>query len=147
MHELDEPEVKTLAVRGGALSPATSFLTRRRGVREEPGGGVGYGTTCGGCSSGTIGHGSGTAGSLRPHRPITLATPLRHCSGKLGVDIDAEVVLEISFKEIVDVEVRAADPTVTRCLIEAIWAHRLAGDQAGSELDVVIISLSAKALP
>lgn len=147
LHAIPEAEVVALAIRGHAVSAATSLLVPRPGRRDDPSpGGVGYGTLCGGCLGGLIGHGSGT-GTRPPVPAITLAGPLRRCAEKLGVAIDARVTLEVDRVEIVDVEVTADDPAARRCLTEAIWAHRLRDDQASTALQTLSIPLSSAALP
>ena len=133
LHELTEPEMMTLAVRGGAVSPVTSYLAIEPGVRPSTegldwsgtgagGGGRGEGIGLG--SIGTIGHGGGSPriDFLRDE----LGAAFRRCPAGAKA---ATVTLETTVDEVVDVpRVKLAggsDAAVERCLEDATWALAL----------------------
>lgn len=136
--ELTEPEMMTLAERGGAVSPVTSYLAIEPGVRPstegleelelsglgEGGGGTGEGIGLG--SIGTFGHGRGGL-TWDPVAVLTalLAPAWNHCGGPPGT---AKVVVETTYDEIVDVPtvtLDTQDVALRACLLEATWSLAL----------------------
>ncbi len=126
--ELSESEMRTLARRGGAVSPVTSYLAIEPGVRpsiegftdDELG------------DVGTLGHGAGTAGGaggMGGHRGWDFEGILRDLIGAEwkacgGTPEGAEVTLETTLGEIVDVgrvKLDQADAARESCLREAVW--------------------------
>ena len=133
VHDLAEPEMAALAVRGGAVSPVTSYLAVEPGVRPstegldwsgtgEGGGGFGEGIGLG--SIGTIGHGGGSY--AEPFLRDALSAAFRGCPAGAKA---ATVTLETTLSEVVDVPRVALaggpDAAVERCLEEAAWALAL----------------------
>ena len=131
--ELSESEMMPLAMRGGAVSPVTSYLAIEPGVRpsteglDEQEGGRGEGIGLG--SIGSIGHGGGTGDIGFDHGAYLkrrLAAAWKRC-GSQG--ISATVSLETTLAEVVDVlDVKpgvgtAAGPVA--CLTEEIWKLHL----------------------
>lgn len=129
MHELSESEMMTLAMRGGAVSPVTSYLAIEPGVRPSTEGldhgrygrgeGIGLGRV------GTIGHGAGSGqpgfdfqGYLSRH----LAAAWRRCG---GTGRAARIEVETTRAEVVDVRlVRVGEGEATglrACMTEAAW--------------------------
>jgi hypothetical protein len=134
LYQLTDDEQKILAMRGGAVSPVTSYLAIEPGVRPsteglleeeghgEGGGGSGLGVGLG--HIGTIGHGSGS--SFDPQRFLenAIAVAWRRCAG-VG---SAEVKLETTRDEVVDVSGVTLDlpsEPAGACLRDAIWAFDL----------------------
>jgi hypothetical protein len=137
LDELDEPEMMALALRGGAVSPVTSYLAIEPGVRpsteglNEGEGSLGLG------SMGLIGRGGGGGGSGigigggGPDRRQELLEQrvreaLDTCGGpKLGTHLELASTLD-EIVEIDHVELRgSADATVKTCLEEGMWATML----------------------
>lgn len=131
IYDLTEPEMMVLAIRGGAVSPVTSYLAIEPGVRPSTEGldwneGVGWG---GGASGlGLVGVGSG-AGSMalppfdhRGHLARLTRDALTTCGAPTA---SATVELETNRDEIVDlprVEVkRDAGGSIARCLTAELW--------------------------
>jgi hypothetical protein len=124
--DLSEPEMMTLAMKGRAVSPVTSFLAIEPGVRPSTEGiewtqsGQGFGA-----GSGRLG-GSHTTGRVRPlDREAFLfeaiAKDWRRCGGRPG---GASVTLETTVAEIVtvnSVDLVEKDVLLERCLREALW--------------------------
>ena len=148
LYELSEPEMMTLATKGGAVSPVTSYLAIEPGVRPSTEG-LDWGTGQG------FGSGSGRLGRshrARPPRvrmgsvfdPVAflrdhLGEAWRLCGGKAGT---ATVALETTLDEVVDVpsvEIEGnADPIAERCLTEGAWALDLPPQFAGHRQDWTI---------
>lgn len=128
---LSEPEMMTLALRGRAVSPVTSYLAIEPGVRpstegltELEGSGIGLG----GISVGHYGGGDGAYGhGPQLDRQAFLESELRpelaRCGGKAGT---AYVDLETTRDEIVEVKLSSTqaplDDAVASCVDEAVWA-------------------------
>lgn len=127
LHELSEPEMMTLAMKGGAVSPVTSYLAIEPGVRPSTEG-LDWGTGQGfGFGSGRLGGSHTTVAPLilsterRDFLRDAIAKDWRRCGGRPG---GATVELETTLAEIVHVEsVTLADPEplLERCLTEAVW--------------------------
>jgi hypothetical protein len=122
---LDEDRVRALAELGGVVSPYTSYLAESGGAppREPPDtiggfGGIGYGGSwrCGCCG------GISSVGVVESFGSDWLADAMRAAAMSCGV-VEAEVVVETSEDEIVDVRV-GGDPNA-ECLTEAGWELRL----------------------
>jgi hypothetical protein len=130
MHSLSEPEMMKLAMKGGAVSPVTSYLAIEPGVRPSTEGlDWGSGTGAGfGAGGGRLRMGATRVGSGVP--PIDRAALLRSllesawraCGGVSGT---AYVSFETTLAEVVDVtrvSIRdAKDPLLEPCLREAVW--------------------------
>jgi hypothetical protein len=140
--QLNEKEMMVLAMKGGAVSPVTSYLAIEPGVRPSTegldwgGGGMGDGIGMGGL--GLTGFGAGGGGGTIFFDHIAwlkseLATALGQCGGK---GRKTSVLLESTRDEIVSVETKIAgaksdDPIVT-CVNEKLWALELPEDFKGS---------------
>jgi hypothetical protein len=131
---LTEDEQRVLAMKGGAVSPVTSYLAIEPGVRPSTEGlldSEGFGEGCGGIGSGiglgsigTIGHGGGSSFDPQRFLETELGRAFRTCGGKGR----AEVKLESTLDEVVAVgspglAVPRADTAA--CLTEAVWALTL----------------------
>jgi len=137
LDELEEPEMMTLALRGGAVSPVTSYLAIEPGVRPSTEGLDHAEGTIGLGSTGLIGRGGGGGGSGMgfdsggPDRRQELLEQrvreaLDACGGsKLGTHLE----LETTFDEIVEidqVELRGSTNATTKtCLEDGMWATML----------------------
>jgi len=122
----------TLAMRGKAVSPVTSYLAIEPGVRpsteglEEAGGG-GFGLGLGGVGEGGFGRGSGS-GVVVFDRMAFLRQRLRQgwerCGGEKRA---ARVSLETTRAEIVAVvaTIENSTPPLERCLKDAAWGVML----------------------
>jgi hypothetical protein len=128
LEDLSEEEMMTLAVKGGAVSPVTSYLAIEPGVRPSTEG-IDWGTGQGfGSGRGRLGGHSVSSVPLIVHSTEradflreAIAKDWRRCGGRPG---GATVDLETTLAEIVHVEsVRLADdePLLERCLREAVW--------------------------
>jgi hypothetical protein len=129
LHQLTEPEMMTLAMYGGAVSPVTSYLAIEPGVRPstegltegEGGGGRGEGIGLG--RAGAT-HVSGRVVPIDRQAFLerTLRAEWRRCGGKPD---SASVDIETTLAEVVDVPaVRLngyTDALLERCLGEAAW--------------------------
>jgi hypothetical protein len=134
--DLSEPEQMTLAMKGRAVSPVTSYLAIEPGVRPSTDGlteetmmseGIGLGGV------GVSGSGRGLGRGRYPFdRAGYLLRELRpelvRCGGKPGT---ASVLLETTLDEVVSVEASSTgnqlDQTGIACLSEAVWALDLPG--------------------
>ena len=132
MYELSEPEMMTLAMRGGAVSPVTSYLAIEPGVRPSTEGltefeasGIGWGE---GSLMGTaIGDAFGFGG-LQIDKQAFLDDELRrgwHACG--GRDVSGEVRLETGTLEVLDVTVTDASTDTQRraCMQHVAWSLEL----------------------
>ena len=135
--ELSEAEMMSLAMRGGAVSPVTSYLAVEPGVRPSTEGieswergARGFG---GGSGSGSIGLGGGgvlVAGStVSPQEWLDteLGDAWRTCG---GVDPVAKLILEVERAEILEVELRLAhgakpSSALTTCVTQLAWSVEL----------------------
>lgn len=128
MHQLSEPEMMTLAMRGGAVSPVTSYLAIEPGVRPSTEGlewglsGVGSG---GGGMGAGIGMGSGSFGQTVDKNGAwlsrRLAPAMQRCGGLPGT---LKLHVETTRIEVVAVtEVKASHATaqVAACVTKAAW--------------------------
>jgi von Willebrand factor type A domain len=133
LNELSEPEMMTLALRGRAVSPVTSYLAIEPGVRPSTEGlkpedflNQGWGAAprlrMGGCKL------SGRAQplDLQAFLDQRLRPEYEHCGGTLG---ESYVDLETTRSEIVRVELSAMDgppdSLTSSCFSEAVWALQL----------------------
>ncbi|MBW2522595.1 MAG: VWA domain-containing protein [Deltaproteobacteria bacterium] len=132
--DLDESELLPLAMKGGAVTPVTSYLAIEPGVRpsteglDHERGGRGEGIGLG--SIGTIGHGGGWGRSpfdYSGHLQRHLEAAWKRCGGPKRTSII--VKLETTLAEIVDVKTfgTQVDPprAAAACLTEAAWQHHL----------------------
>ncbi len=130
LSELDEAEMMVLAMRGGAVSPVTSYLAIEPGVRPSTEGldwGLGVvGTGFGGGGSGSgFGFGRGRLTKFDPDAFLQrhLAPAWAACGGQ-GRPVGVE--FESTFDEVVDVHAakldRGQDREATGCLEDAVWA-------------------------
>jgi hypothetical protein len=127
LDELSEPEMMTLARRGGAVSPVTSYLAVEPGVRPSTEGlehGVGTGVAFGGArrrSAATSVSGRAPAIDRDAFLQHAISTDYRRCGGRPG---EASVTLETTSAEIVSVspDLRdSSDQLLAGCLREAVW--------------------------
>ena len=128
--ELSEDEMMTLAMRGHAVSPVTSYLAIEPGVRpstegllaSEIGGGMGFGSA-GGFATGVTMQGAGSA--PQPDRQGWLEAELgagwRRCA---GAGAQAELELETRSTELLGFELRSspADASARACMEQVVWS-------------------------
>lgn len=147
--ELSEPEMMTLAMRGGAVSPVTSYLAIEPGVRPSTEGleaweSGGIGLIGSGWGSGG-GSGFGGRGSARPSfdKQAWLEQELRdgweRCGGR---NVAGEVGLETRTGEIVDVTLTSAqaDAGVRGCMLQVAWSVELPREFSAVEQWVIVLS-------
>ena len=148
-HDLSEDEQLTIALRGRAVSPVTSYLAAEPGVRPstiglEEVGMIGTGRY------GTIGHGSGGGGSgvLRVTPDLRRLFDPAACVARLRPAAPWTVALavETTRDEIVDVT-PGADTAMARCVAEAAWAVRLDRAVFTEPRETFRITLSGPAAP
>ncbi len=133
LHQLSEAEMMPLAMRGGAVSPVTSYLAIEPGVRPsfegleegEVGTGMGFGSGAGrmaGVRYGSIGRPAFDHQGWLRQRVSAAATKCKI--------VDAQIVarLETTRVELVDVEAELSppDPKKLTCLVEGLWELELA---------------------
>ncbi len=132
--EVDEKAQMSAAAAAGAVSPMTSYLCVEPGVRPSIEG-IDYGSgegTLGVGSMGSIGYGYGAAGismqaGSQPDYAAVLSgqagAAIAHCTGSQPQDAGGSVEIEIetTWREIVDVGVRADDPALGACVEAALW--------------------------
>ncbi|MBS2014330.1 MAG: hypothetical protein JST00_15695 [Deltaproteobacteria bacterium] len=142
-HELSEAEQMVLAMRGGAVSPVTSYLAIEPGVRPSTEGldwgGVGHGEGVGTGQGFGMGHGSmgGTRHTPRFDKQAFLRRELeaaaRHCAvvptgGTRGI----KTSLETTTIELVDIRTLETTPVrdakVESCVREEMWNVALPAD-------------------
>jgi hypothetical protein len=128
MYDLTEPEMATLAMKGGAVSPVTSYLAIEPGVRPSTEG-IDWGLSGQGFGSGGGGLRGGSTTVSGAHPPLdreaflrdAIAKDWRRCGGRPGT---VTASFETTVAEIVHVEsidVRGGDALLERCLREAVW--------------------------
>jgi subtilisin-like proprotein convertase family protein len=126
-HDLSEAEQMTVALRGRAVSPVTSYVAAEPGTRPSTVGLRG--------NFGTLGHGSGTgtgygygsgAGQLRHKPDFTTLIDAAACVARVKPTSRWSVTLaiETTRDELVDAQPAAHDP-MADCLTEAAWSLRL----------------------
>ncbi len=126
LDELNEEEMMTLAMKGGAVSPVTSYLAIEPGVRPSTEGldwGSGFGSGHGVLGGSHVTRAPFVRGETDHEAFLrdAIANDWRRCGGRPG---GATVELETTLAEIVHVEsVRLADPEplLESCLREAVW--------------------------
>lgn len=135
MHELSEPEMMTLAMRGGAVSPVTSYLAIEPGVRPSTEG-LDWGLSGVGAGGGGIGAGM-VAGSVRYVAPSfnhrawltsRLGSALKRCGGAPGT---FKINVETTIAEVVEVasdKANHATAKLSGCMVKAAWRLTLPGD-------------------
>ncbi|WP_044236160.1 VWA domain-containing protein [Chondromyces apiculatus] len=127
--DLSEEEMMPLAMRGGAVSPVTSYLAIEPGVRPstegiEPGEAAGGMVGAGSVGLNGFGRGMGSGGGIDPMTFLrkTLGAAFQSCPAGPR---SATVTLETTLDEVVEVPAiqvdGAADAAVSRCLEEATW--------------------------
>jgi hypothetical protein len=128
MYDLSEAEQMTLALKGGAVSPVTSYLAIEPGVRPSTDGlDRSAGSHMTRAPKVRMGATKVSNGSPYLDRQAFLSDRLRpeleRCGGTLG---EAYVDLETTLEEIVYVQlsgtVDPVDPTVATCFTESAWA-------------------------
>jgi len=129
LDELTEPEMMTLAMRGGAVSPVTSYLAIEPGVRPSTEG-LEWGASGSGFGAGVprVRMGATSASGRAPYidrdawLTAALSRSYQACGGASGT---ATLRLETTFAEVVDVPhaelAGPPDPLLGRCLSEAAW--------------------------
>jgi hypothetical protein len=149
LDELSEPEMMTLAMRGKAVSPVTSYLAIEPGVRpstegieawERSGLGlIGLGNS--GLFGSGGGGGRGTGVHFDPEGWLhgEVSDAWRRCGGAGPIS----VALETTVDEIVNVSMLAPtklDPAVEVCMQQSIWSIELPG-QFDSHFEIWLVQL------
>jgi hypothetical protein len=130
-HELSKEEMLTVAFKGRAVSPVTSYLATEPGVRPSVDGLLDeIGETIGLGGMGLVGRGGGGGGRGIPLPRLSdlLAGALARCvqvhAPPRGWALELEV--ETTGPEIVDVTVtRATHAPLRECVVAAVWALEL----------------------
>lgn len=153
MYELSEEEMMPLAMRGGAVSPVTSYLAIEPGVRPSTEGldheeqafglaGIGFGG--GGSGMGTIGAGQVMLRGPDPRQELLedlVRSALDACGGQ---GLGAFVELETTSAEIVEIERLEVhggrDPVLAPCLERGVWDTML-GDEFDDDRHTWIVEL------
>lgn len=127
---LTDKEMMTLATKGGAVSPVTSYLAIEPGVRPSTDGLV-EPAGVGGIGFGLIGHGAGGGGSIgcglgtTNARELWLRERVREAAKACGGEKRAvRVVIETTRREIVSAIAslpKAQDETLRRCVEDHVW--------------------------
>ena len=133
--ELERDEMLRAATAGKAVSPVTSYLAIEPGVRPsseglegmgDGGGAAGYGLGMAG-----VGHGGGGSADSPPDYSSILHDLLMDaaapCFFGAASDDMAEVFIETTYDEVVDVGSTAENEELDRCLEEAAWSLDLPG--------------------
>ncbi len=140
LYELSEPEMMTLAMRGGAVSPVTSYLAIEPGVRPSTEGLETWET--GGLGLIGMGGGGGSIGmGIAQALPSTdklafleaeLRSGWRACGGG---GVAGEVSLETGSQEVLDVTVTdlSTDTQRRACMQQVTWSLELRHDFEGIE--------------
>lgn len=131
LSELSEPEMMTLAMRGRAVSPVTSYLAIEPGVRPSTEG-LDWGVSGTGSGSG-FGNGSGRlfGGHAGPNldKVDFLRKALAGAANTCGARGDVLATIETTVAEIVDVhdveQSSARNTSIESCITEAMWAVTL----------------------
>lgn len=129
--ELSPDEMRTVAYRGRAVSPVTSYLAVEPGVRPSVDGLEAEGEDVIGLGGmGLIGRGGGGGGYASPLPKIKdlLADAVKRCqqAHPAAKAWHVDLLLETTSREIVDVQVPRSDHAGLRdCLVEAAWALEL----------------------
>jgi hypothetical protein len=128
LHDLSEAEQMTLAMRGGAVSPVTSYLAIEPGVRPSTEG-LDHSSTSHASRAPKVRMGASKVSNGFPSldRQAFLSDRLRpeleRCGGTLG---DAYVDLETTLQELAFVQLSGAvdpvAPPVSTCFTESVWA-------------------------
>ncbi|MGZ3453652.1 MAG: VWA domain-containing protein [Polyangiales bacterium] len=139
MHSLSEPEMMTLAKKGGAVSPVTSYLAIEPGVRPSTAG-LEEGEAFGVGGFGLIGHGSGGGGawmkainmtiSRRKFLEARMVDALATCG---GAGRALRVIFETTTREIVAADTMmptaakvapqaASDEALRHCVEDRMWS-------------------------
>jgi hypothetical protein len=130
LHELSEEEMMTLAMRGGAVSPVTSFLAIEPGVRPSTEG-LEWGQGFGAGGFGLRGGGTGGGGAWQRPNPkelqAFLAAELGAARRACGIaSSTTKLSLQTTFAEIVAVHVLgSASDAEKACLENATWQLQL----------------------
>ncbi|MEZ4444568.1 MAG: VWA domain-containing protein [Polyangiaceae bacterium] len=121
--QLDDEEVRALAVLGGAVTEHTSFVTASSGRRLAPR--IGFGTTGGsGVGRDGVGH-RGVGGHVAPNPAAAeeaLRGLLRSLTDGCGArEAHGRARLETTFSELVAIAVEGLSEDQRACLEEAVW--------------------------
>lgn len=127
LSQLKEPEIATLAFKGSAVSPMTSFLAVEPGVRPSTEGlewgGEGFGMSGIGSGGGGLGSGIGL-GKITIDRAKLLREKLSAVAAECkATDVSAR--LETTWTEIVTVDVTAKTEALRSCVVDGIYALEL----------------------
>jgi len=133
-HALSPEEMRTVAYKGRAVSPVTSYLATEPGVRPSTEGlleleGFG-GLGLVGTGRGGGGAGSGSISITLPRLSDLLAEPVANCVRRhaAGVGWSVALKVETTGPEVVDVVVtRASHAALRECVVAAVWALELPG--------------------
>ena len=150
--ELSDDEMRTVAYRGRAVSPVTSYLAVEPGVRPSVDGLTGdeIGESIGLGGLGLVGHGAGGGGygAPAPRLADLLADAVQRCQqthpAPAGWRVDLSI--ETTSREIVDIEVtRSTHAPLRDCLVEAAWDLELP-DAPWGERTTHTVALPQKSL-
>ena len=146
--ELSPEEMRTVAFRGRAVSPVTSYLATEPGVRPSTDGleeNMGASFGLGGIGMGGGGGGRGILASIKlPTIESLLADDVARCvkTHVPAVAWQVSLAVETTGIEIVDVAaIRASSAPLRECIVEATWALELP-DARWPEREQHTISLS-----
>jgi hypothetical protein len=136
MHELSEEEMMTLAMRGKAVSPVTSYLAVEPGVRpsteglEENEFGHGFGTGSGSGGFG-VGHGRLGVDEQTAWLKRELGAHWKRCGGtrRTSVTLETTLVEVVEVASRIDNE-RPEEATASTCLRQAVWELQLPAEFA-----------------
>ncbi|PRQ03662.1 hypothetical protein ENSA5_13550 [Enhygromyxa salina] len=139
--ELSEPEMMTLAMRGGAVSPVTSYLAIEPGVRPSTegleaweSGGIGLGLGGGGARGFSV---SGCGGPAAFDKQAWLEAELREGWARCGgAGRRAQLQLETHSQELLEVALSQApadDEGLRACMTQIAWSVELPGGFAEFE--------------
>lgn len=135
LDELDETEMRVLAMRGRVVSPVTSYLAIEPGVRPsteglepmESGGAGGSGFGLG--SVGTIGHGGGGGGMVIDRDAFLRGEVRAALDACGGADRHGTITLQTTSLEIVEIDEVELDPVgdaaLVDCVRDGVWAISL----------------------
>ena len=135
LSQLSDAEMMTLALKGRAVSPVTSYLAIEPGVRPstegltDEQGGIGFGGAKVRMGGTKLSRGRARPLDLQAFLEDQLATAFTHCGGVAG-ESAPYVELETTLDEIVKVDVNsstgdALEPLLAACLSEATWSIQL----------------------
>ncbi len=145
-HELSRDEMLTVAFKGRAVSPVTSYLATEPGVRPSTEGiergVIGFG---GGSGAGFGGRGHRAAGGPASRLEELLAPAARRCVERLSPPAGWRVSLEVETTrhEIVDVQpTRSSSDKLRDCIVDEVWGTALPRGGAWPERQTKTVDFS-----